>query len=433
MKLAVVVQRYGLEISGGAELHARYIAEHLSRHAEVRVLTTCARDYISWQNEFPAGDTLVNDITVERFPVVRERSLPDFARHSARVFDDTHSLQDELDWLDSEGPASPALLQRLERSSEFDFILLFSVRYYHAVHGVRLVGPRAVLVPTAEREPSLGLSLMPSVFRGTRAVMFNTDEERSLIEGVCGGIHLNGPVVGVGSEIPSDVSGDRARQRFGLDGPYVVYVGRIDANKGCPELFNYFERYLRRTRRDLTLVLIGSAVVDIPQHPQIRHLGFVDEQEKFDVIAGCEALLMPSYFESLSMVALEAWALGRPVIANGHCDVLAGQCLRSGAGLYYQDADEFAGTLDTLLDDQALARELGRRGAAYYETHYSWPVIERVYMDTLAQLAEEPAPPPVEMLPGWLERHRRNRPAAAAVVNALPKGPVYPDRSRSRS
>ena len=46
---------------------------------------------------------------------------------------------------------------------------------------------------------------------------------------------------------------------------------------------------------------------------------------------------MPSYFESLSMVALEAWALGRPVVANGKCDVLRGQAVRSNAGLYYEN------------------------------------------------------------------------------------------------
>ena len=55
MKIAVVAQRYGADINGGAELHARYVAEHLARHAEVEVLTTCAQDYVTWANEFPAG------------------------------------------------------------------------------------------------------------------------------------------------------------------------------------------------------------------------------------------------------------------------------------------------------------------------------------------------------------------------------------------
>jgi hypothetical protein len=74
VKLAIVVQRYGVDIDGGAELHARYLAETLARHADVRVFTTCARDYVTWRNELPAGHDSVNGIQVERFHVDRERT-----------------------------------------------------------------------------------------------------------------------------------------------------------------------------------------------------------------------------------------------------------------------------------------------------------------------------------------------------------------------
>src|SRR5262245_5204482 len=144
MKLAVVVQRYGLDINGGAELHARYLAERLSRHADVRVLTTCARDYVTWRNDFEPGEERINGLRVERCRIARERVAPDFARRSRLVFDEVHSLQDELEWLDSEGPVSPDLLGRLSsKENEFDFVLLFSVRYHHAYHGARLAAPRA--------------------------------------------------------------------------------------------------------------------------------------------------------------------------------------------------------------------------------------------------------------------------------------------------
>ena len=133
MKLAIVVQRYGADISGGAELHARYLAERLSSRADVRVLTTCARDYETWRNEFAPGPDEVNGVPIERFRVNRERSVRDFGVRSRRVFGRVHSLQEELDWLTSEGPVSRDLISRLGRSkNEFDFVLLFSVRYYQA-------------------------------------------------------------------------------------------------------------------------------------------------------------------------------------------------------------------------------------------------------------------------------------------------------------
>jgi glycosyltransferase involved in cell wall biosynthesis len=317
------------------------------------------------------------------------------------------------------------LVQRVEQSHEaFDFVLVFSVRYYQAYHCARAAADRVVLVPTAERDPALGLAMFQPVFRGVRAVMYNSHEERALINAVAGNEDVPGTVVGIGSEIPAEVDGARARHKFGLPNPYLVYVGRIDANKGCAQLFDYFIRYQQVTSRPLDLVLIGTPVMDIPSHPRIRHLGFVSEQDKFDVIAGSEALVMPSYYESLSMVALEAWALGRPVIANARCDVLVGQCLRSDAGLYYENGAEFAGAVDRLIDDVALARALGRNGRDYYQRHYDWPVVENKYLDMFARLKTEPRRNTMEPVPGWLERRKRQHRPAADVVANLPTGPA---------
>jgi glycosyltransferase involved in cell wall biosynthesis len=425
MKLVIVVQRYGADINGGAELHARYIAEGLAAHAEVRVLTTCARDYVTWRNEWPPGESRVNGIAVERFAVARERDLIDFRDHSERVFRDRHSVQDELRWLDSQGPGSPRLMKRLYRvADECDFVLLFSIRYSPAFYGARFAPSKAVLIPTAEREASLGLSIFPPVFRGVRAIMYNSFEERAMITALSANAHVPGVIVGIGSQIPATVDGERARRKFGLHNPFIIYVGRIDANKGCDVLFRQFIEYSDRSSRPLDLVLVGTPVLAIPSHPHIKHLGFVEDQDKFDTIAGAELLVMPSPYESLSMVALEAWALGRPVLASARCDVLVGQCLRSNAGLYYEDAREFAAALDRILADPALADTLGRNGRAFFTRNYSWPVIERKYMDMFEQLRRTPAAYSMEPIPGWLARRARTAPPAADVVNAVPTGPV---------
>jgi glycosyltransferase involved in cell wall biosynthesis len=219
------------------------------------------------------------------------------------------------------------------------------------------------------------------------------------------------------------------RAAYGLRDPIVVYVGRIDENKGCGELFDSFAAYLERTGRAVDLVLAGQAVMPVPPHPRIRHLGFVPDADKFDLMAAADVLVMPSYFESLSMVALEAWALGTPVLANAHCDVLVGQCRRANAGLYYTDAAEFGAALDTLLDDAALRRTLGENGRAYFDRHYRWPVIVRKYLDMFDRLKTSPPAHGMEPLPGWLARRSRRVPPAAAVVNALPSGPVLPRRA----
>jgi glycosyltransferase involved in cell wall biosynthesis len=429
VKLAVVVQRYGANINGGAELHARYIAEHLAHHADVDVVTTCALDYVTWRNELPRGRDVVHGLTVHRFPVDRERNVKLFARRSTQVFEQPHSHDDELAWLDSEGPTSRALVKFLRSKREvYDFFLFFSYRYYHSFHGIHAVGSRALLVPTAERDEVIGLSVFGPVFRGVRALMYNSPEERAMITAATSNDDVPGVVVGIGSEVPPRPDPMRFRARYGINGRFAIYVGRIDENKGCRELFEFFLRYARARRASVTLVLIGHAVLEVPEDPRIRHLGFLSDEDKFDAIAAADLLIMPSYFESLSMVALEAWALGRPVLANGRCEVLKGQCVRSNAGLFYETYEEFAEALRSIVDNALLAEALGMNGRVFYRQQYDWPVIERKYLAMLESLkAEDAAGMPareVAPLPGWLARRRRVLPPARDILAQIPTGPV---------
>lgn len=424
MKVAIVVQRYGADINGGAEQHARYVAEHLAKHVEVEVLTTCAhRDYISWKNELPAGREAVHGIPVHRFPVASERDPVEFAKWSGKVFTQQHTLRDELAWLDAEGPTSPALIDHIRKhEADYDFFIFFSFRYHHSFHGCRAVPSKAILVPTAERDSALGLGLYPPVFRGVRAFMYNSFEERALIQAVSNNQSIPSVVVGIGSEIPERSNGGRFRQKFDMRDRFAIYVGRIDENKGCVELFEFFEHYSASLADGMHLVLIGTPHVPIPKHPRIHHLGFLEDQDKYDAMAAAELLIMPSYLESLSMVALEAWAMGKPVLANAKCDVLQGQCLRSNAGLFYENYSEFAATMRAIDTTPSLQTALGRNGRTFFERNYAWPVIEQKYVDMLQQLAKEPASRTMEPMAGWFSRRRKTQPPADGVVKHLPAG-----------
>jgi glycosyltransferase involved in cell wall biosynthesis len=431
VKLAVVVQRYGADINGGAELHARYVAEHLAQHADVQVLTTCARDYVTWRDEYPAGIEHINDVPVRRFRVDHARDVHSFGRWSRRVFDERHSYLHELKWLDAEGPKSTSLLAHLRTHTDYDYVIFFSYRYYHAYHGARAVPSRAILVPTAERDEAIGLAIAPRLFRGVRALMYNSPEEKRLIQAVSHNDDVPGVVVGIGSEIPEKPRADRFRQKFGITGRFALYVGRIDQNKGCNELFSFFLNGLQALPRGLGLVLIGKDILPIPQHPRIHHLGFLDDQDKFDALAAADLLLMPSYYESLSMVALEAWALGKPVLANGKCEVLRGQCIRSKAGLYYETQAEFIETLRAIAESRRLNAAFAANGREFFQRNYAWPVIEQKYLDVLAQLKEDDARRAADgggqtamEEPGWLARRRRSLPPASEVLGELPSGPV---------
>jgi glycosyltransferase involved in cell wall biosynthesis len=398
------------------------------------VLTTCASDYVTWRNELPAGHDTVNGVAIRRFPVRRQRDPLEFGRASEEVFSRRHSVADELHWLDAEGPDSPALLDYVSKHFDtYDFLIVFSYRYHHAYHTAVRAAAKTILVPTAERDPAVGLSIFGSVFRGVRAVMYNSPEERAMIQAVAHNGMVPSVVAGIGSEIPTATQSQRFRQKYNIRGPYAVYVGRIDENKGCGELFDYFSTYLGEGKGKLSLVLIGKSILPVPQDPRVRHLGFLDDVDKFDAITGAEVLVMPSYYESLSMVALEAWALGRPVLANGRCDVLRGQCVRSNAGLYYDNRQEFVEGLRALERTRWLNVILGRNGREFYREHYDWPVIERKYLTMLERLAASPATQGIEPLPGWFERRQRDKSAAADILATVPAGPVVTGEPASPS
>lgn len=390
MKLAFIVQRYGREINGGAELHCRWMAEHMKKHAEVEVLTTRAADYITWKDSYPRDDDEVNGVRVRRFPVPRPRDPVRFGRLQEKLLRREHPEKDELRWLDEEGPRSPALIQYLkEIQGETDYFFFFSYRYYHSYWGVKTVPRQSILVPTAERDPVIGLGIFRDLFRAPRAIIYNSVEERKMINDLSGNREVPGEVVGVGTEIPSRYSGEEFRQRHGLSGRYILYLGRVDENKGCRRLFDYFIRFKRETGSDIKLVLAGATVMQIPSHPDILYSGFMGDEEKFGALEAAELLVMPSFYESLSMVTLEAWALGKAVLANGLCDVLKGQCLRSNGGLYYETYPEFREALSLLLDEPPLRRALGENGRRYFEANYAWDVIERKYLALLDRLEKE--------------------------------------------
>jgi hypothetical protein len=121
--------------------------------------------------------------------------------------------------------------------------------------------------------------------------------------------------------------------------------------------------------------------------------------------------------------------MGKPVLANGRCDVLKGQCIRSGAGLYYETYEEFAETLYALESKGPLHARLGRNGREYFRVNYDWPVIERKYLDMLDRLRAAPAPGGIEPMPGWLARRKPDLPPAREVLAAIPAGAVVPQHA----
>lgn len=386
MRLAFVIQRYGLEVNGGAEQHCRWLAERLARRHEVEVFATRALDYLEWRNHYPEGTAVVGGIPVHRYTVKRPRNARLFASLSNICFHEQHTREEEEAWIRENGPFSPALVKAVVRAhGRFDRFLFYCFRYYQSYHGLPPVRDRAILVPTAEEDPAIGLGVMKRLFHAPRGIVYLTPEEQALVEDSSGNRELPSVVIGSGINLPDAASPSDLRTSHGLERPFILYVGRVDRNKGCVALFAYFQKFREETGADVDLVLAGRAVIPIPDDPHVRQVGFLSEEEKVAALRQCRLLVMPSPYESLSIITLEAWKLGVPVLANARCKVLMGQCLRSGGGLFYHGYAEFAEALRLLLDNPALARRIGEQGRAYVGREYSWETIEAKIEDLLAR------------------------------------------------
>jgi glycosyltransferase involved in cell wall biosynthesis len=376
MKLAFVVQRYGAGIAGGSEAHCRELAERLSGSHDITVLTSCASDYVTWENAFPPGPASENGVAVIRFPVARTRRLKLFADLSDEVFEGRTSPDRQHEWFRENGPEVPQLLDYLRaHGSEFDLVVFWTFRYYPSYFGLPLVADHAVLVPTAEDDAAINLDVVPDLFHQPAGYLFLTPEEHELVSNRAYRTLHPTAVAGIGLEpVPIGQTPRAPLDELGIPAKYLLYLGRVDRNKGCDALLETFQEYAA-SRRDATLVLAGPVKMQVPAHPQIRALGYVTNEVREALLAHAQALVVPSWFESLSIVLLEAWNHAVPALVNGRCKVLAGQVRRANGGLYYMFPAEFDEAADYLRTHDGERETLGRQGLAYINREYRWPTV----------------------------------------------------------
>ena len=124
---------------------------------------------------------------------------------------------------------------------------------------------------------------------------------------------------------------------------------------------------------------MGVKLMPIPEEPFIRFAGMLAEVERLEALASATVVVVPSPYESLSLLALESFSVGTPILANARSDVLTDHCQKSNAGLYYANRDEFIACLRLLIRKPELRHGMGQNGQAYVRQHYSWSVITEKY------------------------------------------------------
>ncbi|WP_303144871.1 glycosyltransferase family 4 protein [uncultured Ruminococcus sp.] len=394
-KIGFVIPWYDEDIPGGAEMELREVATHLQRAGmDVEILTTCVREFSAdWnENYYSAGTAVVEDIAVRRFPV-RRRDTAAFDRVNRRLMEGQHlSLQEEKTFVE-EMVNSPQLYEYLKDASD-DYALYVFIPYMFGTtyYGMQACPEKSVLIPCFHDEAYLYLRLFRQAYIQARGIIYNAMPEMELANKVYDFTTTEQICMGIGMDTNICADADAFRKAYRIQKPFLLYAGRKDAGKNVHTLLRYFAEYKQRHGdSDLQLVLIGGGSIEIPAsvRDDVYDLGFVSRQDKYDAMAAAELLCQPSHNESFSLVIMESWLCGRPVLVHSQCAVTRDFARRANGGLYFRNYFEFEGCVQYILTHPEQARTMGQNGGAFVRENFDWDVIVEKYRAFFAKLTEE--------------------------------------------
>lgn len=394
-KIGLIVQRYGENVNGGAEVFAKLIAQKLSEENDITILTSRALDYRFWKPELPEGESTENGIKIKRFNhgqkatgknIVQQnrgykgrRLYQKFYRFLGRpalflkLFPSAEITEkNQLKWIENEGPTMYDLVQYLKENEFFyDVFIFVTYLYYPCVAGLLAVPKKSIFIPTMHNEKAAYYPIFKKTMTSAKYLLFLTESEQSFSNRLFKTENIMQAVVPVGIDVQDDFKNNDVLKKYAIVHKYIAYVGRIDAAKGCDVLVNFFIDFISKNKSDLILVLAGKYSEVFTKHPQIIYTGFISEYDKLQLMKQAEVLVIPSQYESLSLVLLESFACKTPVIVNGKCEVLKEHILRSNGGWIYENNHDFNKILFSILQNENNEVK-ANAGNKYVLEHYTW-------------------------------------------------------------
>ncbi|WP_295067621.1 glycosyltransferase family 4 protein [Ruminococcus sp.] len=389
-KIGFVIPWYGENIPGGAEMELREVTDHLHEAGvELEILSTCIKDAGSdWSENFNKEgiDKTSKGITVRRFKV-EKRDRAAFDAVNAKLMKGHRIIPAEEDIFLSEMVNCPQLYNYMkEHNEEYSLFVFIPYLLCTSYNGAKLFPKKSVFIPCFHDEAYAYISRYKELFPQTAGMIFNARPEAELAERLFG-FSQSGTktiVMGIGMDTGIVPDADDFRKKFDIDSPFIIYAGRKDEGKNVHTLVKYFSEYVKRRDTDLKLMLIGGGNIELPselvKQKRIIDLGFIDLQDKYNAQAAAEFLCQPSKNESFSLVIMESWLCGRPVLVHSGCAVTRNFASESNGGLYFGDYFEFEGCTDWFLNNKEKAAQMGENGRNYVRSNFAWDVIVDKYM-----------------------------------------------------
>lgn len=384
-KIGFVIPWYADSIPGGAEMELREVVSHLhGAGLPVEILTTCVREFgADWNvNYYKAGeDRSECGVTIRRFPV-RRRDTAAFDRVNARLISGMPVSLDEEDTFLREMVNSPDLYRFLdEHSPEYALYVFIPYMFGTTYFGLQVHPEKSVVIPCFHDESYAKLRRFREVFPKAAGMIFNAQPEAELAEKLFAFSESGTKTItmGIGMDTQIRSRPEDFRKKYGIPDDFILYAGRKDKGKNVHTLVQYFSEYVKRHKTDLRLVLIGGGETGLPgdlvRNRQILDLGFVEKQDKYNAQGAAAFLCQPSRNESFSLVIMESWLCGRPVLVHEDCAVTRNFAADSRGGLYFGNYFEFEGCTEYFLSHRETAAQMGENGRSYVKKNFDWNVL----------------------------------------------------------
>ena len=384
-KIGFVVPWFGWDIPGGAEAELRELVLHLRETSiNLEILTTCAKAFNSdWsQNYYKQGVYIENNITIKRF-AVDKRNGEVFDKINAKLMKGMVISKAEQDIFIKEMINSSNLYDYMkEYDEEYSLFVFIPYMFGTTYYGVQINPSKSVLIPCFHDESYFYMDIFRDAYSKVAGIIYNAKPEKELVEKNYNVNGISQIVMGIGMDTNISGNAQRFRDKYKINSPFILYAGRKDFGKNVDTLVRYFGAYLKRNKMELQLVLIGGGNIKIPFNikDQVRDLGYVNTQDKYDAYAAAEFLCQPSKHESFSLVIMESWLCGQPVLIHGDCAVTRSFVRESNGGLYFCNYFEFEECVNYFLNNKDVSDEMGKLGREYVKRSFSWNVIVEKYL-----------------------------------------------------
>ncbi len=393
-KIGFVIPWFGMDIPGGAEAELRGLTKHLAEAGvELEIISTCVKEFSAdWNEDYhKPGISVEGGITIRRFKV-RKRNADAFHKVNIKLMRNEMPLKKEEERIFAEEMVnSPDMYEYIGRhKEEYGLFVFIPYMFGTTYHGIQHCLDRAVLIPCFHNESYVYMEIFKEQFPKVAGMIFHAEPEAELARRVYDLSNVNYAVLGEGVYTDITYNGERFREKYRISDPFILYAGRKDVGKNIYTLIHNFAEYKSRNNNGLKLVLIGGGSVSIPEPVKgdVFDLGFVDIQDKFDAYAAAALLCQPSKNESFSLVVMESWLCGRPVLVHEECAVTCHFARQSGAGLYFSNYFEFEGAVNYILGNKEMASEMGKQGRMFVTDHFAWDVIVRKYTEYFEKLCK---------------------------------------------